>query len=91
MDNISQKMSFYENVGRPQLARNCQVSEQLWIPKIRGFRFRKKVIHKFISINVELIAEQKCPLCMRILVQGKEKRLTLDQGCNWSDYFGESR
>ena len=34
MDNISQKMSFYENVGRPQLARNCQVSEQLWIPKI---------------------------------------------------------
>ena len=26
--------SFYENVGCPQLARNCQVSDQLWIPKI---------------------------------------------------------
>ena len=91
MGNISQKMSFYENVGRPQLARNCHVSEQVLDSQDRGFSFSKKGIHKFISINVELIAEQKCPLCMRILVQGKEKRLTLDQGCNWSDYFGESR
>ena len=42
MDNISQKMSFYENVGRPQLARNCHVSEQLWIPKIEVLVLAKR-------------------------------------------------
>ena len=35
-------MSFYENVGCPQHARNCQVSEQLWIPKIEVLVLAKR-------------------------------------------------
>ena len=56
-------MSFYENVGRPQLARNCQVSDQLWIPKIEVLVLAKGAfINSSASMQCRTHSRAKMPL-----------------------------
>ena len=80
MDNISQKMSFYENVGRPQLARNCQVSEQLWIPKIEVLILEKKGHSEIHQHQCRTHSRAKMPLVHENIGSRKREKADVRPG-----------